>query len=551
MRKNYNGRLDFANRNSGENFETLVEINIEQYGPFVLKDEVWIDSLVKLCNEFGMEFESARDNVIRYVGVRPGGSEITMLRFYIVRVNDIYERDLSLHGTWESRNDEEYHTPTFPRSVYENLPRFLKDMTTLYEIPRERDIMLLSTLTVLSALFPKVYGIYDKRKYSANVYLLIIAPPASGKGTVAIVRTLGSEIQRQLHLGFQREYTRYKEEQNESSNDNDDAEGIIKPYPKLLFIPANNTSAKVIETLKRNRDFGIIMDTEADTLTQSLKSQYGGFSDLLRKAFQNEAIESQRKLNDEHNLISRAALSVLLTCTPSQVDALLNNVGNGLDTRFMYYEFTGKKAWKDVFEEPDILPEVAFNNMALELADFTTRWGSFNESADNLEIMFTLTGAQQLAFNRWFTEKSSLLAKVCGDDIISSVRRLGLITWRLAMTLSIIRQIDSNHKPQSIECHDDDFSTAFAITECLIFHTTKVFDQLKELKTSKQKVKPDQTKPVDRFWTKLPSVFSWKEAVEIAGHLGIKDKTAGNYIAKYIIDSKLLRTSHGSYSKSC
>ena len=68
--------------------------------------------------------------------------------------------------------------------IYQNLPESLKELTNPFQ-ERERDIVLLSTLGVLSACLPKVYGIYDSNRYSPHLYLLIIAPAASGKGAMS------------------------------------------------------------------------------------------------------------------------------------------------------------------------------------------------------------------------------------------------------------------------------------------------------------------------------------------------------------------------------
>ncbi len=67
--------------------------------------------------------------------------------------------------------------------IYQNLPEPIKELTAPFQ-ERERDIVLLSTLGVLSACLPRVFGIYDSNRYSPHLYLLIIAPPASGKGAM-------------------------------------------------------------------------------------------------------------------------------------------------------------------------------------------------------------------------------------------------------------------------------------------------------------------------------------------------------------------------------
>ncbi|GAA4054416.1 hypothetical protein GCM10022409_46850 [Hymenobacter glaciei] len=50
--------------------------------------------------------------------------------------------------------------------------------------------MLLGTLAVLSGCFPAVGGTYNKRRFGLNLFAFIIAPAASGKGTLAWARRL-------------------------------------------------------------------------------------------------------------------------------------------------------------------------------------------------------------------------------------------------------------------------------------------------------------------------------------------------------------------------
>lgn len=70
------------------------------------------------------------------------------------------------------------------KHVYDNLPNLLKGIAEPFE-ERERDVILLSSIVVLSNCIPNVYGIYDNKKYYPQLYLIIIAPPASGKGVMS------------------------------------------------------------------------------------------------------------------------------------------------------------------------------------------------------------------------------------------------------------------------------------------------------------------------------------------------------------------------------
>jgi hypothetical protein len=59
-------------------------------------------------------------------------------------------------------------TDFLPEIVYQKLPKVLSELTEPFT-GREKDVVLLSSLGVLSAALPKVYGNYDGNKYSSNL----------------------------------------------------------------------------------------------------------------------------------------------------------------------------------------------------------------------------------------------------------------------------------------------------------------------------------------------------------------------------------------------
>jgi hypothetical protein len=78
-------------------------------------------------------------------------------------------------------------------AIYSNLPEVLRELTTPFQ-QRERDIVLLSSLAVLSACLPNVYGVYDGNTYYPHLFLMITAPAASGKGVMGKSKKLIEKI---------------------------------------------------------------------------------------------------------------------------------------------------------------------------------------------------------------------------------------------------------------------------------------------------------------------------------------------------------------------
>ena len=77
--------------------------------------------------------------------------------------------------------------------VYKKLPNVLKSVTEKFS-GREKDIVLTSSLGVLSSLLPNVFGYYDKDIVYSNLYTVILAPAASGKGIMMKSKILAEKV---------------------------------------------------------------------------------------------------------------------------------------------------------------------------------------------------------------------------------------------------------------------------------------------------------------------------------------------------------------------
>ena len=64
---------------------------------------------------------------------------------------------------------------------------------------------------------------------------------------------------------------------------------------------------------------------------------------------------------------------------------------------------------------------------------------------------------QQNAFHDYYRSTQEQYYYLFGEDIIGSVRRLGLITFRLAMVLSALRLHDTSEVVTTLICDDEDF----------------------------------------------------------------------------------------------
>ena len=201
-----------------------------------------------------------------------------------------------------------------------------------------------------------------------------------------------------------------------------------------------------------------MFETEGDTLANVFASDYGNFSDGFRKAFHHEPISYTRRKDREFVELLRPRLSTVLSGTPRQISALIPDAENGLFSRFIFYYINFKLEWLNVFARIDgsTLDEI-FDDIG---------W-SFAHVYQDLEAMpemeFQFTPGQQHAFNDYYTSTQAELHGLFGDDIIASVRRLGLITFRIAMVLTALRCHDTGELDSTLLCDDEDFASAMAI----------------------------------------------------------------------------------------
>ncbi|GAA4043408.1 hypothetical protein GCM10022409_31750 [Hymenobacter glaciei] len=371
---------------------------------------------------------------------------------------------------------------TFPPEVYQALPDFLRRACLPFE-GHEKAIMLLGTLAVLSGCFPAVGGTYNKRRFGLNLFVFIIAPAASGKSTLAWARRLAwpqhkalTEASRAARQDYEEEVLAYKNAGK--------AKASLSPPPatpppyKMLFLPGNTTAAALLTALAENDGRGIICETEADTLSGALGADFGNFSDVLRKAFQHEPVSLLRKTDRQHVDLASPALSIALTGTPGQLPRLMPTAEDGLLSRFLFYVFEQSPTWQDV--GPDAGPPLDpyFDRLASEVTDMMAALPAAEEnSAYPVEI--TLSPADWQRLNQAGAAGLNEALALGGGAGGSSAFRLGLIAWRIAGLLTLLRHFERGEALTSgLEAGSVDVGTALAIMDTGRAHALAVLATL-------------------------------------------------------------------------
>ena len=449
-------------------------------------------------------------------------------------VNSAYSHHTQEHKKFEPKQkatdqeetQPEEQMPTLPDAVFDTIPEFLKHITQVATTKEERDILLLGSLVTLSVAFPKLIGKYGDNPVNTNLFIFISAKASAGKGILIHCRKLVEPI----HLALRNQAKIMKQQfevdmQEYNANKGKDAntEKPQKPPQKMLFIPANNSATGFLEILGDSDKRGLIFETEGDTLAKAFKSDYGDFSDGFRNAFQHEPISYYRRTDKEYVEIDRPCLSALLSGTPKQITTLIPNAENGLFSRFMFYVMNMKLIWKDVFaSKTENGLDVHFEKLG---NDFYSLYQTLQANPD---VHFSLTPSQQLQFNQFFEKMQTLYVNIQEEEIISSVRRLGLIAFRIMMIFSALRIMEDGNIEQTIYCNDTDFQNTLDMITILVKHSSYVYSQI-----AQETYKPKPKHKKEQFLENLPYHFNRQTYVATALSLGITDKSAQRYIKEF------------------
>ena len=523
-------------------------VPIEQAEPEDLNITFLFNQQIQFTNQKASYTDGNRNNFIyllasncNRVGLSQSDTEILCTQHFDLSereiktaVNSAYSHHTQEHKKFEPKQkatdqeetQPEEQMPTLPDAVFDTIPEFLKHITQVATTKEERDILLLGSLVTLSVAFPKLIGKYGDNPVNTNLFIFISAKASAGKGILIHCRKLVEPI----HLALRNQAKIMKQQfevdmQEYNANKGKDAntEKPQKPPQKMLFIPANNSATGFLEILGDSDKRGLIFETEGDTLAKAFKSDYGDFSDGFRNAFQHEPISYYRRTDKEYVEIDRPCLSALLSGTPKQITTLIPNAENGLFSRFMFYVMNMKLIWKDVFaSKTENGLDVHFEKLGNEF------FSLYQTLQANPDVHFSLTASQQLQFNQFFEKMQTLYVNIQEEEIISSVRRLGLIAFRIMMIFSALRIMEDGEITQNLYCNDTDFQNTLDMITILVKHSSYVYSQI-----AQETYKPKPKHKKEQFLENLPYHFNRQTYVATALSLGITDKSAQRYIKEF------------------
>jgi hypothetical protein len=539
------------NYQSHQNNETTSQKDLEWVWNFTANKEEFIEgnrnNFIHLygcnANRYGFQISDAINYAYSYSDNEFNKDEIKQ------SINSAYENNVNEKGSVAKPAtsailpkdiSQKIISPYIPEQIYAVLPPILKDACNVFK-DRERDVFFTSALSVISGGLHNVSGLYSNNKVYPNLFSIIIAPPASGKGVMKYSRQLGDCYHDFLLNQSRKDLKEYKKVKRvfdlkvKKAKTDKAIEALIEPEEpkfKMFFIPGNTSSAMITKHLEYNDGMGCICETEADALTNALKQEWGSFSDKIRSGFQAETISLSRKTNLEYSEIKEPKFSLALTGTPNQLNLLMTSVQDGLFSRVLFYSYKAAPIWKTTFTSGIIRSnKEIFEEYSAALCD---KFKSINTQK------FIMTEEQGLKLDNTFEELLRHNTALYDENISGLVYRLGLMCFKIAMTLSAIR-----FNNIEITCSDDDFETAILLVkDVYLIHGTNMLNKL-----TKNSKRLNTTQTTLYNWIETKGAFKRSEILEEAKVLGIKDRTLSDILKRFIELKLIEKVSHGVYTK--
>lgn len=412
--------------------------------------------------------------------------------------------------------------------VYNRLPEALKILTHNFE-EREKDIVLISSLITLSNCFPNIYGIYDADRIFPQLYGVIIAPAASGKGVMNYSRTLIHKIHKKI---FQESLIEFKKNQKDSKkNGTSDNQEL-----RVKILPANISTSEMYSYLGSSKHGLIIIESEADTMSNMLKNDWSNYSDVLRKAFHHEPISISRKMDKVFENIDEPKLAMLISGTPDQLQPLIKSKENGLFSRFIVYNFDEISPFKNVFDRAKRNNKIVFEEFGVVIFDTYEKLVNVER-----EIEFSFTENQESKFLKLINPIRDDIIENHSEGFISNLHRHGLIQYRLAMILTAVRNLDNIHEKEVLICNNSDFILAYKLMTTFLRHSQYTYNSIDNGGLSIQD---------EELFDKMTDTFTREKLINEGKKLNIPIRTIDDKISQWKRKGIIKKINRSSYKKT-
>ena len=442
--------------------------------------------------------------------------------------------------------------PTFPEADW---PKILMLILSYATSPTQRDILLLGALTALGATMERyVRCSYSGKYQSPCLQTFFVAPPASGKSGLSLIRLLVEPIHDKIRQQVDEEMKAYRKEKKNYEllgKERVNTEAPQMPPNKMFLISGNNSGTGILQNIMDANGTGLICETEADTIASAISSEYGHWSDTLRKAFDHDRLSYNRRTDQEYREVKRIFLAVLLSGTPAQVRALIPSAENGLFSRQLFYYMHGIYTWADQFACGEIDLDEIFRSIG---RDWQLKLDILKEHGIHT---LRLTDEQKKEFNALFSDLFFRSDIANGNEMRSFIARLAVNICRIMSTIAMLRVLEIP-QPYQLKSSDryapvpdkeiptdnvkdgiitrwdititpEDFKAVLGLVKPLYRHATHILSFLPSSEIP-HRANADR----DAFFEALGIQFTRAQLLEQATTMGIKPNTALTWLKRLV-----------------
>ena len=458
--------------------------------------------------------------------------------------------------------------PTFPEADW---PKILMLIMSYATSPTQRDILLLGALTALGATMERyVRCSYSGKYQSPCLQTFFVAPPASGKSGLSLIRLLVEPIHDKIRQQVDEEMKAYRKEKKNYEllgKERVNTEAPQMPPNKMFLISGNNSGTGILQNIMDANGTGLICETEADTIASAISSEYGHWSDTLRKAFDHDRLSYNRRTDQEYREVKRIFLAVLLSGTPAQVRALIPSVENGLFSRQLFYYMHGIYTWADQFACGEIDLDEIFRSIG---RDWQLKLDILKEHGIHT---LRLTDEQKKEFNALFSDLFFRSDIANGNEMRSFIARLAVNICRIMSTIAMLRVLEIP-QPYQLKSSDryapvpdkeiptdnvkdgiitrwdititpEDFKAVLGLVKPLYRHATHILSFLPSSEIP-HRANADR----DAFFDALGDEFTRTQLTEQATAMGIKPNTALSWLRRLVKKGLFVMKEKGTYVRA-
>ena len=465
-------------------------------------------------------------------------------------------------------SDPNQPLPSFTEADW---PKILLLIMSYATSPTQRDVMLLGALTAIGASMERyVRCPYAGKLQSPCLQSFIVAPSASGKGILSFIRLLVEPIHDEIRQQVAEEVKAYKKEKaayDTMGKERCKMEAPQMPKNKMFLISGNNTGTGILQNIMDANGTGLICETEADTISAAIGSEYGHWSDTLRKAFDHDRLSYNRRTDQEYREVKKSYLSVLLSGTPAQVKPLIPSTENGLFSRQLFYYMHGIWTWINQFESGETDLEAIFTSIGLE----------WKKQLDQMKThglhTLRLTDEQKQEFNALFADLFFRSGLANDNEMSSSIARLAVNICRIMSTIAMLRVLEIP-QPYQLKSSDryapvpdkeiptdnvkdgiitrwdititpEDFKAVLGLVKPLYRHATHILSFLPSSEIP-HRANADR----DAFFDALGDEFTRTQLTEQATAMGIKPNTALSWLRRLVKKGLFAMKEKGTYVRA-